>query len=222
MAVSPQENTPQNLLNDLCAVSATRWLKLFAGLVTFALGIGFMIDARVGIPSWDVLHQGLSRVTGVAIGHVTTLISIPILLLWIPLRERPGVATIANAIVIGQTLNVILPRLPKPEALPLQLLQMVIGVLVVALGTAIYISAQLGRGPRDGLMTGLARRTGYSVAACRTAIELSVLAVGWLLGGNAGIGTLVFALGIGPAIQFFFKLLGVRPFNASADTSAAK
>jgi uncharacterized membrane protein YczE len=221
--VSVKPITIKDSLADLRAVTATRWIKLFTGLLIFALGVGLMIDARVGIPSWDVLHQGLSRVTGVAIGHVTTLISIPILLLWIPLRERPGIATIANAIVIGQTLNVILPLLPKPDALPLQLLQMAIGVLVVALGTAIYVGAQLGRGPRDGLMTGLSRRTGYSVAVCRTAIELTVLAAGWLLGGNVGIGTLIFALGIGPAIQFFFKLLGVKPFNAApAATAAAK
>jgi uncharacterized membrane protein YczE len=136
------------------------------------------------------------------------------------LRERPGIGTVANALIIGPVVNMTLPLLPSFETLWMQLAQMIAGVLVVALGTAIYIGAALGPGPRDGLMTGLARRTGLSVRVCRTAIEVAVLAIGWLLGGNVGIGTLIFALGIGPSVQFMFKLLGVTP-PVSAPTVAS-
>jgi uncharacterized membrane protein YczE len=193
------------------SVAPGRWLKLFAGLVCFGVGIALMIDARVGIPPWDVLHQGVSKLTNFRIGTVTTLMAVPVLAIWALLRERPGIGTIANALIIGPVVNIALPLLPGFDNFALQLVQMVVGVLVVALGTVVYIGAALGPGPRDGLMTGLARRTGLSVRVCRTAIEITVLTIGWLLGGNVGVGTLIFALGIGPSIQLMFKLLGVTP-----------
>jgi uncharacterized membrane protein YczE len=192
-------------------VAPLRWFKLAMGLSIFGVGVALMIDARVGVPPWDVLHQGVARLTGLRIGTVTMLMAIPILSVWALLRERPGIGTVANALIIGPVVNMTLPLLPSFETLWMQLAQMIAGVLVVALGTAIYIGAALGPGPRDGLMTGLARRTGLSVRVCRTAIEVAVLTIGWLLGGNVGIGTLIFALGIGPSIQFMFKLLGVTP-----------
>jgi uncharacterized membrane protein YczE len=193
------------------AISAQQWAKLVLGLVCFGFGIALMIDARVGIPPWDVLHQGIANMTGFQIGTITTFMAMPILGIWALLRERPGIGTVANALIIGPTVNVALTVLPGADGLPWRLAQMVLGVLVVAFGTALYIGARLGPGPRDGLMTGLSRRTGYSVRVCRTAIEVTVLAIGWFLGGDVGVGTLVFALGIGPAIQFMFKLLGVTP-----------
>jgi uncharacterized membrane protein YczE len=200
----------------LADVSPARWARLFVGLTLFGLGIALMINARVGIPPWDVLHQGVSKLTGLRIGTVTTLMALPILSIWALLRERPGIGTVANALVIGVVVNASTPWVPKFDAPVLQYAQMVLGVLVVALGTVVYISARLGPGPRDGLMTGLARRTGYSVRVCRTAIEVTVLSIGWVLGGNVGPGTLIFALGIGPAVQMLFKLLRVTPPNKGA------
>jgi uncharacterized membrane protein YczE len=210
----------RTLGRTLRQVTPLRWFKLVLGLSIFGVGVALMIDARVGIPPWDVLHQGVARLTGLRIGTVTTLMAIPILSIWALLRERPGIGTVANALIIGPVVNMTLPLLPSFETLWMQLAQMIAGVLVVALGTAIYIGAALGPGPRDGLMTGLARRTGLSVRVCRTAIEVAVLAIGWLLGGNVGIGTLIFALGIGPSVQFMFKLLGVTP-PVSAPTVAS-
>lgn len=197
----------------LGAIGAAQWLRLIGGLILFGLGISLMIDAKVGIPPWDVLHQGLSLLTGLRIGTITTLIALPILLLWVLLRERPGIGTVANALLIGPVVNLSLPWMPGFDLLPQRLTQMALGIVVVALGSVLYIGAKLGPGPRDGLMMGFSRRTGYSVRVCRTAIEVAVLALGWLLGGNVGIGTLMFALGIGPAVQFLFKLF--RPIESA-------
>jgi uncharacterized membrane protein YczE len=207
------------MIDRLRAIALARWLKLFCGLICFGIGIALMIDARVGIPPWDVLHQGVSKLTGLRIGTVTTLMAVPVLSIWALLRERPGIGTIANALVIGPVVNIALPFLPAFDNLALQLGQVIIGMLIVALGTVVYIGAALGPGPRDGLMTGLARRTGLSVRVCRTAIEVTVLAIGWLLGGNVGVGTLIFALGIGPSIQLIFKLLGIAPPAKAASTT---
>jgi len=168
-----------------------------------------MVVADLGLSPWDVFHQGVSLKTEFTIGLVAVATSFTVLLLWIPLRERPGFGTLANAVVIGLTIDVINRVLDTPGALWAQWLLLVGGMLAVAVGSGYYIGAKLGPGPRDGLMTGLARR-GYSVRFARFGVEGTVLVIGWLLGGTVGIGTLLFAVGIGPLVQFFLGRTSVK------------
>jgi uncharacterized membrane protein YczE len=179
------------------------------GLVICGLGIALIIAADIGLAPWDVLHKGISRRTGIAVGTVIIIVGFALLALWIPLRVRPGIGTILNALLIGWTVNVFLPVLPEPTETGWQLVEMVAGVVAFAIGTAMYIGAGLGPGPRDGLMTGIAAR-GHSLRLVRTAIEIIVLASGWALGGPMGLGTAVFALAIGPLVQFFLGVFGMR------------
>jgi uncharacterized membrane protein YczE len=153
-----------------------------------------------------VFHQGLSLKTGMTIGIASAVVGVAVLLAWIPLRNRPGVGTIANVVVIAVTVDTGLAILPTPTSLPIRVAMMVGAVVLNAISTVLYIGAGLGPGPRDGLMTGLVKRTGLSVRLVRTSIEATVLAVGWLLGGTVGVGTLVYALGIGPLVQFFVRI----------------
>ncbi|MBK8836324.1 MAG: hypothetical protein IPO29_16270 [Anaerolineae bacterium] len=194
---------------------ARRWARLLAGLVAFGVGIALMKHSDLGLGPWEVLNDGLSRITGVSLGTVGIVVGVPILLLWLPLRERPGIGTILNIIVIGVVINEMLRLLPPlavfqaltPGApfLP-QGLEMALGIGVIGFATALYLGANLGAGPRDGLMMGLTRRTGWSLRLTRTLIEVVVLAIGWLLGGSVGVGTLAFALCIGPVVQAMFAL----------------
>lgn len=169
---------------------------------------GLLLLGGLGVDPWDVFHQGLFRRTGVAVGTWTIVVGAVVLLLWIPLRQRPGLGTLANVIVIGLVINLVLATVPAPHGLALQFVTMLGGVGLNGVATGAYIGAGLGPGPRDGLMTGLAARGG-SIRVVRTAIELVVLVCGWLLGGTVGIGTVVYALGIGPLAQVFVPMLAI-------------
>jgi uncharacterized membrane protein YczE len=189
-----------------------RLARLLFGLVLFGFGLALMVIADLGLSPWDVFHQGVSQRTGVPIGTVVIITGLLLLVLWIPLKERIGIGTIANAIVIGLTLDLFLLILPgQIDALAVRWLSMLLGVLLVAIGSGFYIGAGLGPGPRDGLMTGITRRTGYPLGLVRGVLEIGVLIIGWLLGGTVGVGTLVFAFGIGPLVQFFLNRLQVTP-----------
>jgi uncharacterized membrane protein YczE len=189
-----------------------RLARLFFGLVLFGFGLALMVIADLGLSPWDVFHQGISERTGIPIGTVVIITGLLLLVFWIPLKERIGIGTIANAIVIGITLDVSLLFLPAQiDPLAVRWLSMLLGVLLVAIGSGFYIGAGLGPGPRDGLMTGLSRVTGRPIALVRGLLEVSVLIIGWLLGGTVGVGTLVFAFGIGPLVQFFLNRLQITP-----------
>lgn len=187
--------------------------RLLVGLVLFGFGIALMVEAGLGLGPWEALNQGIARQTGLAIGTVSILLGIPILALWWPLGERPGIGTLCNVVLIGTATNVGIAVLPTPASDPavatvaavaataVRVGMMLGGVLVIALGSGLYLSTDLGPGPRDGLMTGVHHRFGWSIRRSRTLIELVVLGIGWALGGTVGLGTVVFALGIGPLVQ---------------------
>ena len=176
-------------------------IYLILGLILFGLGETLLITAGVGVSPWTVLAQGISFKTGYSIGLTTFFVSIGVLCLWIPLRQKPGVGTILNTIIVSIVIDVSLPYLPAPELLVFQILQVIIGVVIVGLGSGFYLIANLGPGSRDGLMTGLQKITNLSIALIRAIIEISAVIVGWYLGGVVGIGTVVFALGIGPFVS---------------------
>ncbi len=180
---------------------------LILGLVLFGVGIAMMVEAGLGLGPWEALHQGIADQLGLQIGTVSILLGIPILALWWPLGERPGLGTLLNVVLIGTATDVAIGLIPTADAVPTQLALMFGGVVVIGLGSAIYLSADLGPGPRDGLMTGLHHRFGWSIRRARTAVELSVLILGWALGGTIGLGTVVFAFGIGPVIQVFLGIV---------------
>lgn len=179
------------------------------GLVMFGVGITLMLRGAVGVPPWDVLAQGLALHTVIPFGFWTNIIGFAVLLLWIPLRERIRVGTVLNALVVGPVAQVGLWLLPEQESLWVRIPMFIGGMLIVAVGTGFYLGAQLGAGPRDGVMTGLHRRFGLPIWVARTGIEVVVLAAGWLLGGNVGLGTLAFALLIGPLVGFTIPRLTV-------------
>ena len=179
-------------------------LYLILGLILFGLGETLLIATDIGVSPWTVLAQGISVKTGYSIGLTTFFVSISVLSLWIPLKQKPGLGTILNTIIISIVLDVSLPYLPTPESFFSQILQVIIGVLIVGLGSGLYLIANLGPGPRDGLMTGLQKKTNLPIALIRTIIEISAVACGWYLGGIVGIGTIVFALGIGPSVSAGF------------------
>jgi len=190
-----------------------RLLRLLAGLWLYGLAIALMIEGALGASPWDVFHLGVALHAPLSLGVVMIITAVVVLLAWIPLRQMPGLGTIANTLLLGPFADLNLAWLASPEGLAAKIAYLLGGVLVCAFATALYVGAQLGPGPRDGLMTGLARRTGWSVRAVRTGIEVSVLIVGALLGGPLGVGTVVFALGVGPATQFFLRYL-VVPLQA--------
>jgi uncharacterized membrane protein YczE len=186
-----------------------RVIQLYAGLFAFAFGEALIVRASLGVIPWDVLHQGLVEQFGLTIGQWSIIIGAIVLLLWIPLRERPGLGTISNVFVIGAAVDLFLALLSQPEAVWVRVAYLVLGVLINGVATAAYIGARLGPGPRDGLMTGLVRTRGWSVRVVRTGIEVAVVAIGWLLGGNLGVGTVLFALAIGPVVHVALPLLTV-------------
>jgi uncharacterized membrane protein YczE len=186
-----------------------RIVQLFAGLVLYGITMGMLVRAELGVIPWDVLHQGLSRQFGLSMGTVVIVVSVLLLLLWIPLRERPGLGTLSNAVVVGLVLDATLAVLPPVESLPLRVLLVLAGVLLNAVATAAYIGVHLGPGPRDGLMTGLVRRTGRSVRLVRTSIEATVVLTGWLLGGTLGVATVAYALAIGPLVHVLLPRLAL-------------
>ncbi len=182
-------------------------VRLLAGLTVFGFGEALIVLSKLGNSPWTVLASGVSKQTGLDIGTATILISVVVLLLWIPLRERPGFGTIANAIVVGLAIDATLGLFSSPDALALRVLLLFSGIAIVGLGSGLYINAALGRGPRDGLMTSLSHHTGRPIALVRTAIELTALVGGVALGGLFGIGTIAFALLIGPAVHLALRLL---------------
>ena len=186
-----------------------RFANLAAGLALFGISVALMLSAGLGVDSWDVLHQGLAERMGVPVGWVINAVSLLALALWIPLRQRPGFGTVANAIVVGVVADASLAILPDFEHLPTQISVLGLGILANGFATGLYIGAGLGPGPRDGLMTGVAMRTGRSIRSVRLAIELTVLSVGWTLGGPVGAGTVLFAVAIGPLSQYFMSKLAV-------------
>ena len=174
---------------------------LIIGLILFGLGETLLITAGVGVSPWTVLAQGISFKTGYSIGLTTFFVSLGVLCLWIPLRQKPGVGTILNTIIVSIVIDVSLPYLPTPELLLFQILQVIIGVVIVGLGSGFYLIANLGPGSRDGLMTGLQKKTNLPIYLIRAILEISAVTVGWYLGGIVGIGTIVFALAIGPFVS---------------------
>jgi uncharacterized membrane protein YczE len=188
-----------------------RVTQLLAGLVLYGASMGLMVRGTLGLDPWDVLHEALSERTGLSFGMVTGALGALVLLCWIPLRQRPGVGTVANILVVAVAVDLTLALLSPPSALVPRIALMLGGVVLNGLATATYIGVRLGPGPRDGLMTGIAARTGISIRIVRTGIELTVLAAGWLLGGTVGIGTVVYALAIGPLTQAFLPLVTWRP-----------
>jgi uncharacterized membrane protein YczE len=187
-----------------------RLVQLFLGLLLYGVSMAFMIQARLGSMPWDVFHQGVTRLTGVPFGWVVVGLSGVILLLWIPLRQRPGIGTVCNALTVGLFADRAIALLPAPHPLATRIAFLVFGIALNGVASALYIGAVLGPGPRDGLMTGLVARTGRSVRLVRTLIEVAVVASGWLLGGVFGLGTILYALTIGPLVQFFLPRLIVR------------
>ena len=177
--------------------------QLLGGLALYGISMGLMIRAGLGLDPWDVLHSALSTRTGLTFGTITAIVGALVLLCWIPLRQRPGVGTIANIAVIAVTVDVTLAVVGSPSSLVARIVLLVASVVLNGLAAAAYIGVRLGPGPRDGLMTGLSARTGLSLRLVRTAIELTVLATGWLLGGTVGVGTVLYALSIGPLTQAF-------------------
>jgi uncharacterized membrane protein YczE len=194
--------------------------RLLAGIVVLAAGIACMLQARLGVSAYDVLHQGLSRLTGFSFGTVVVLLGLAILVLWLPIGQRFGIGTVVNTVTVGFIVDGFVRVLPAPGPLALRWPMLLAGIVVTAFGMGLYIGAGLGPGPRDGLMTGLAAK-GYPLWAVRTALELSALVSGWALGGDVGVGTVLFAFGIGPLGHWFLARLhlgvgGVDPEPAAA------
>jgi uncharacterized membrane protein YczE len=185
-----------------------RLLNLYVGLVLFGVSIALLIRAGLGLDSWDVLHQGIADQTGLPFGWIVIGVGAVVLTLWIPLRQRPGFGTVSNVIVVGVSVDAALAVLPHPRPLSLRAAVLIAGIVGNGIATGLYIGAGLGPGPRDGLMTGLARK-GMSIRLARTMIELTVLGTGWLLGGTVGVGTVLYAVSIGPLAHYFIPRLTV-------------
>ncbi len=216
------ESVARRTLTDLGPVAQLRagrlprrLTQLYAGLVLYGASLALMVRGALGLAPWDVLHSGFIRHVPITLGQAVVLFSFVVLLLWIPLREVPGLGTLSNAVVVGLAADLTLVLLDRPDQMAVRIGFVVAGVVLNGLATAMYIGAQLGRGPRDGLMTGLARRTGRSLRLIRTGLEVSVVVVGLLLGGALGVGTVVYALVIGPLTQLMLPLwivpVGDRP-----------
>lgn len=187
-----------------------RAVQLLTGLVLYAASIAMLVDAGLGSMPWDVLTQGIVLRTGLSFGFVTLLVGLVVLACWIPLRQRPGVGTVANVVVISVLVDPFLALLDAlPDALGVRIALAASGIVLNGLATGLYVGARLGPGPRDGLMTGLVRRTGRSVRLVRTSIEVTVVSVGWALGGTVGFATLAYALAIGPLVHLFLPRLTV-------------
>jgi uncharacterized membrane protein YczE len=197
-------------MSNTVEVSRTaRLVRLYTGLLLFGVSLALMVRANLGLGPWDVFHQGVADRTGLSIGLVVNLTALVVLLLWIPLRQRPGLGTLSNVVLVGFVTDAALALLPAPEHLAVRAALLAVGILTNAVATALYVGAGLGPGPRDGLMTGLAAR-GHSIRLVRTVIEVAVLALGWLLGGTVGVGTVLYALAIGPLVGWLLPKLEVR------------
>ncbi|NKQ25844.1 membrane protein YczE [Streptomyces galbus] len=188
-----------------------RLVQLYAGLALYGASSALLVEAGLGLEPWGVLHQGLAERTGLSIGVVSIVVGAVVLLLWIPLRQRPGLGTVSNVFVVGLAMDATLALVPGTHALAARIPLMAAGIVLNGVATGLYIAASFGPGPRDGLMTGLHRRTGRSIRLMRTAVEVAVVATGFALGGTIGAGTLLYALSIGPLAQLFLRVFAVRP-----------
>ncbi len=215
--------TTRPLLSDLGPVAqlragrlVRRLSQLLLGLYLYGVSLALMVRGALGLAPWDVLHSGLVRFLPLTLGQMVVAVSFVVLLLWIPLREKPGIGTLGNAFIVGLSADATMSVLDRPDLLWERAALMVAGVLLCALATALYIGSQFGRGPRDGLMTGLARRTGWSLRLVRTGLEVAVVVLGLALGGGLGVGTILFALTIGPLAQLMLPW-----FTVDLDPAAA-
>jgi len=199
-----------------------RVLQLVIGLVLYGVGDGLMITAGLGVDPWTVFAQGLARHTGLGVGWITNIVGLLVLLLWIPLRQKPGVGTLLNVLLVGTAIQATVSVIPPVQGLLAQILVLIAGVVAVAIASGLYIGAHFGPGPRDGLMTGMHSRLGWPIWVARLTVEVSVLAVGWLLGGTVGIGTVVFALGIGPLVHVALPLLDTVRVGRSLSEAPAQ
>ncbi|WP_406135330.1 YitT family protein [Streptomyces sp. NBC_01089] len=195
-----------------------RLLRLYAGLALYGASSALLVASGLGLEPWNVLHQGLAELTGLSIGVVSIIVAAVVLLLWIPLRQRPGLGTVSNVFVVGLAMDGTLALLPHLHRLPVRGAVLVAGIVLNGVATGLYITARFGPGPRDGLMTGLHRLTGRSIRLMRTSVEVVVVAAGFALGGTVGVGTLLYALSIGPLAQFFLRVFTLvpPPHNPSA------
>lgn len=198
-----------------------RLIQLFLGLALYGLSVGLMVRSDLGLNPWDVFHQGLSERTGLGLGTIIIIIGAAVLLLWIPLRQRPGIGTISNVFLIGIWTDVSLWLIPPVQLLPLAWAMLLGGIFLNGVAGGAYIGAGLGPGPRDGLMTGLVKRTGKSVRLIRTSIEAVVVAVGWSLGGTLGLGTLLYAFAIGPIVHRMLPLFTIADSAREAGLAKA-
>ncbi|HET9398681.1 MAG TPA: hypothetical protein VFO45_07685 [Sphingomicrobium sp.] len=190
-------------------IMTRRLIQLVLGLALYGISLGLMVRSDLGLDPWDVFHQGLSQRAGISLGMMVNLVGAAVLLLWIPIRQRPGIGTIANVFLIGTFADISLWLIPPIHSLPLALATLVGAVFLNGVATGAYIGAGLGPGPRDGLMTGLVKRTGGSVRIIRTSIEVAVLAAGWMLGGTVGLGTVLYAVAIGPIVHRMLPVFAI-------------
>lgn len=190
-----------------------------AGLACFGTGIAFFVRSELGVPPWDVFHQGISKHTGLGLGTVLIIVSFFVLLLWIPLRLRPGLGTLLNAVEIGLVENFTQDLIPQTDNMVIRIAYLVTGLCIIAAGSGLYIGAEFGSGPRDGLMLGLNTRFGISVRVARTFVEIIVMIIGIFLGGHIGLGTFIFALGIGPMVQITLRLFKMSRSSLDAVAS---
>ncbi|MGW1750855.1 membrane protein YczE [Streptomyces sp. NPDC002092] len=198
-----------------------RLIQLYVGLALYGVSSALLVEAGLGLEPWGVLHQGLARLTGLTIGVVSIVVGAAVLLLWIPLRQRPGLGTVSNVFMIGLAMDGTLALVPAVHSLAVRVPLLLAGILLNGVATGLYISARFGPGPRDGLMTGLHRRTGRSIRLMRTAIEVAVVVTGFALGGTVGIGTVLYAVSIGPLAQLFLRVFDV-PSASGGSTVVAE
>jgi len=196
------------LISSLFSIPLSRWAKLLAGLAFIGIGIAFTKQANLGLGPWDVLSDGLAQLTGIQLGTASIIVGALVLLLWIPFREKPGVGTCANVVLVGAFTDMALAVVRSASGVLLQSVWLMAGLLLIGLGSVLYLGSQLGAGSRDGLMLGLSRKTGWSIPLTRTALEVTVLVAGWFLGGAVGVGTVLVALTIGPVVQFMSRVTG--------------
>ena len=208
--------------SDSAPVLARRFVQLFTGLFLYGIGIALIVRGELGVAPWDVLTQGIAKQTGWTFGIITIVTSAVVLLLWIPIRQKPGFGTVMNALLVGPFADIGLWVIPPGLDLWVRVLLLPAGIVVLAIATGLYIGAHFGPGPRDGLMTGLHRVTGWKIWIVRTGIEVIVLAAGWLLGGDVGIGTLAFALLIGPLCGVTIPLFAIKRSHRMPQPAAAR
>jgi uncharacterized membrane protein YczE len=198
-----------------------RLVQLYLGLALYGASSALLVESGLGLEPWNVLHQGLAERTGLTIGVVSIVVGAAVLLLWIPLRQRPGLGTVSNVFVVGLAMDGALAVVPEADTLPVRVPMMLAGILLNGVATGLYIAARFGPGPRDGLMTGLHRRTGRSIRLMRTAVEVAVVVTGFALGGTIGVGTLLYAVSIGPLAQLFLRVFAVPSASDGSTVVAA-